>query len=176
MKKLIIKIGNETHELPYNGEMFSFEVSEKYVPKAGDCVMVKSKISNLLYWCKITDVTSTTAYFKILVNSRLHTSTNGFFVINEYRIYTKITPEELKAKYAEAGYDWDYKTDTIKQLKWMPKDGDKVWSPNYIFKPINHTFYEDDTIFQLMLKKGLLFKTKEECQKFSEYCLKYFEK
>ena len=39
MKKLIIKIGNEKHELPYNGETFSFEVKEKYVPKVGDCVM-----------------------------------------------------------------------------------------------------------------------------------------
>ena len=36
MKKLIIKIGNETHELPYNGETFSFEISEKYLPKVGD--------------------------------------------------------------------------------------------------------------------------------------------
>ena len=36
MKKLIIKIGNETHELPYNGEVFSFEVEERYGPKDGD--------------------------------------------------------------------------------------------------------------------------------------------
>ena len=38
MKKLIIQIGNETHELPYNGGVFSFEVEEKYVPKVGDVV------------------------------------------------------------------------------------------------------------------------------------------
>ena len=43
MKKLVIKIGNERHELPYNDEVFSFEVSEKYVPKIGDCVMVDPK-------------------------------------------------------------------------------------------------------------------------------------
>ena len=43
MKKLIIKIGNERHELPYNDEVFSFEVSDKYMPKVGDCVKVECK-------------------------------------------------------------------------------------------------------------------------------------
>ena len=104
MKKLVIKIGNERHELPYNGEVFSFEVSEKYVPKVGDCVMVDPKESGIFYWCKVADVTSTTADFRIVVNSRLEISKKGFFNISDNRVYTKITPEELKAKYAEAGY------------------------------------------------------------------------
>ena len=70
MKKLVIKIGNETHELPYNGEVFSFEVSEKYVPKIGDCVMVDPKESGILYWCKITETTEKLAYFDIVINSK----------------------------------------------------------------------------------------------------------
>ena len=104
MKKLVIKIGNETHELPYNGEVFSFEVSEKYVPKVGDCVMVDPKESGILYWCKITETTEKLAYFNIVINSKLEVSKKGFFSINENRIYSKITTDELKAKYAEAGY------------------------------------------------------------------------
>ena len=55
MKKLIIKIGNETHELPYNNEVFSFEVEEKYVPKVGDCVKVecRNQRKTTFYWFKI---------------------------------------------------------------------------------------------------------------------------
>ena len=78
MKKLVIKIGNETHELPYNGEAFSFEVSEKYVPKVGDCVMVESKESGIFYWCKITETTEKLAYFDIVINSKLEVSKKGF--------------------------------------------------------------------------------------------------
>ena len=175
MKKLIIKIGNETHEFSYNNEVFSFEVSEKYVPKVGDCVMIKCKEHDVLYWCKLTDTTAL-AYFKISVDSNLRIHKNGYFRINENSIYTKITPEELKAKYAEAGYDWDYESDTIKPLKWMPKDGDEVWLSNSIFEQIKYIFDKDDMALQMMQANGLLFKTKEECQKFAEHCLEYFKK
>ena len=164
MKKLVIKIGNETHELPYNDEVFSFEVSDKYVPKIGDCVKVESKESGILYWCKITETTEKLAYFDIVINSKSKVSKKGFFNISDNRIYTKITTEELKAKYAEAGYDWDYESDTIKPLKWTPKDGDEVWCLNSIFEPIKYTFDKADMAFQVMQEKGLLFKTEEECK------------
>ena len=87
MKKLVIKIGNETHELPYNGEVFSFEVSEKYVPKVGDCVMVDPKESGIFYWCKITETTEKLAYFDIVINSKLEVSKKGFFNISDNRVY-----------------------------------------------------------------------------------------
>ena len=84
-------------------------------------MVIKPMEDNLSYWCKLKSVTSTKSYFKVCVNSMLETSGIGCFYINNTRIYTKITPEELKAKYAEAGYDWDYDTDTIKPIKWMLK-------------------------------------------------------
>ena len=103
MKQLKITIAGEvkTFDLPENGE-YKCEVTETYFPKEGDCVIIKPMDENISYWCKLTNVTSTTAYFKIYVNSNLKTYKNGFFYINSNRIYTKITPEELKAKYAEA--------------------------------------------------------------------------
>lgn len=174
MKQLKITIAGEvkTFDLPENGE-YKCEVTESYVPTEGDCVMVETKDENISYWCKLTSVTSTTADFKISVNSSLKISKKGFFGINEYRIYTKITPEELKAKYAEAGYDWDYATDTIKPIKWMPKEGDEVW---FLLGDLSlaNDFYND--FYSYELEKGLLFQTKEECQKFAEHCLKYFDK
>ena len=131
MKKLIIKIGNEIHELPYNGETFSFEVKEHYVPKVGDCVRVECRNprKTTFYWFKIKEFTNTMVDFSLTVEEDLSISKNGFFCIDDNRIYTKITPEELKAKYAEAGYDWDYDSDTVKPLKWMPKDGDIAYTP-----------------------------------------------
>ena len=178
MKKLTIKIGNETHELPYNGEVFSFEVSEKYVPKVGDCVKVECKNQNSIsfYWFKVKEVAQAMADFSLTVGHDFQIFRNGFFSINNNRVYTKITPEELKAKYAEAGYDWNYETDTIRPLKWMPKDGDVLWGFSLIFEPLKYIFDKRDSFLQSMLEKGLLFKTEEESQKFSKYCLKYFEK
>lgn len=174
MKQLKLTINGEvkTFDLPENGE-YKCEVTESYVPKVGDCVMIEPLEDNFLYWCKLTDITTTFANFKLSVNSRSEISKKGFFSINEYRIYTKITPEELKAKYAEAGYDWDYATDTIKPIKWMPKEGDEVW---FLLGDLSlaNDFYND--FYSYELEKGLLFQTKEECQKFAEHCLKYFDK
>ena len=175
MKKLIIKIGNETHELPYDGETYSVEVSDKYTPKVGDCVKFECD-KNFFYWLKVKKVLKTSIEFSLTVGDDLTVSKHDFFAMNKYRIFTQITPEELKAKYAEAGYDWDYESDTIKPLKWMPKDGDDVWGLSEIYKPVKDTFDKDDIFLKMMLEKGLLFKTEEECKEFSNYCLSYFKK
>lgn len=177
MKQLKLTINGEvkTFDLPENGE-YKCEVTESYVPKEGDCVMIKSKEHNVLHWCKITDITSTLANFKLSVNSRLEISKKGFFHINNNRIYTKITPEELKAKYAEAGYDWDYDTDTIKPIKWVPKEGDEVWFLNIYIEPENFTFIGNVNFDIILLEKGLLFQTEEECQKFADHCWEFINK
>ena len=175
MKKLIIKIGNETHELPYNNEVFSFEVKEHYVPKVGDCVKVECINPNrtTFYWFKVREVAQAMVDFSFAVEEDLSISKNGFFCIDDNRIYTQITPEELKAKYAEAGYDWDCESDTVEPIKWMPKDGDIVWYLLDDFTIVDG-FYNENLYY--LLEKDLLFKTEEECKKFSKYCLKYFDK
>ena len=175
MKKLIIKIGNETHELPYDGETYSVEVSDKYTPKVGDCVKVGYN-KTAFYWLKIKKVVNEGIGFSLMINNDLNISKNKYFAMDTNLNYTQITPEELKAKYAEAGYDWDYESDTIKPLKWMPKDGDDIWGLSEIYKPVKDTFDKDDIFLKLMLEKGLLFKTEEECKEFSEHCLSYFKK
>ena len=174
MKKLKLTINGEVKifDLPENGE-YKCEVEESYVPKAGDCVRVERKEDNSLYWCKLTNVTTAKADFNIAVNSKLEIYENEIFYINSKRIYTKITTEELKAKYAEAGYDWDYDTDTIKPIKWVPKDGDKVWTLNIYMKPYKMTFIGDGDFNKKFLEKGLLFQTEEECRKFADHCWSY---
>lgn len=267
MKKLIIKIGNETHELPYNGETFSFEVEEHYVPKVGDCVIVECRNTNKnsFYWFKVKEFINTMVDFSLAVGEDLTVTKEGFFNRDNSRIYTQITTEELKDKYAEAGYDWDcesdtikplkwmpkvgdyvkisfkktgyeyygkirqieqkkillksavneifgvvlnvslgyyysdivltqstheelkakyakagynwdYERDTIKPLKWMPKPGDYAWYLNNLFKSWRLIFEGNGGFEKDLLDKGLLFQTEEECQKFADHCLKYFDK
>ena len=62
MKQLKITIAGEvkTFDLPENGE-YKCEVEESYVPKKGDCVIMENKEYNVLYWCKLTDVTTVKA-------------------------------------------------------------------------------------------------------------------
>ena len=173
MKKLIIKIGNETHELPYNGEAFSFEVSERYLPKVGDCVKVECRNPNSIsfYWFKVKEFTNAMVDFSLAVREDLTVTKEGFFNRDNSRVYTQIMPEEVKAKYAEAGYDWDYETDTIRLFKWMPKDGDEVWYLLDDFTIVNG-FYNENLYY--LLEKDLLFRTEEECKDFAKYCLSYF--
>ena len=178
MNKLIIKIGNEKHELPYNGETFSFEVEEKYVPNVGDCVKVECRNpnKNSFYWFKVREVAQAMVDFSLAVREDLTVTKYGFFNMGDNRIYTQITPEELKAKYAEAGYDWDYETNEVKPLRWMPKDGDAVWLLDMFCVPVSVIFENQFEKFRLMAERGFLFQTKEKCQKFADHCLKYFDK
>ena len=178
MKKLKLTINGKvnTFDLPGNGE-YKCEVEESYTPKVGDCVKVESRIlKKPHYWFKIKKIEDAIIEFSLAISEDLNIVKIGFFIVNNDQIYTQITPEELKAKYAEAGYDWDYESDTIKPLKWMPKDGEGVWYFSSMYEPIKHIFYKKDKLLQSMVGKGLLFKTEEECQKFCNYCLNYFKK
>ena len=177
MKKLIIKIGNETHELPYNGETFSFEISEKYVPKVGDCVKISFKDSKFEYFGKISQIVKNEIRLKSSVNEISRVILNWSLYYDYYDMFfTQITPEELKAKYAEAGYDWAYESDTVEPIKWIPKDGDEVWYLNILYELCKTIFNEDDAVLKEMKEKGLLFPTEAKCQKFADHCLKYFDK
>ena len=173
MKKLKLTINGKVNifNLPENGE-YKCEVEESYTPKVGDCVKVECS-NTYVYYFKVKGVSNVMAKFSLSVGDNFKISKNGFIYINTKRIYTQITPEELKAKYAEAGYDWDYETDTIKPLKWIPKDGDAVWYLESFLKPVKYLFDEEDEFIQLILEKGLLFKSKEECQEFADHCMSY---
>ena len=67
-------------------------------------------------------------------------------------------------------------TFVIKPLKWSPKEGDEVWFMDIYMEPLYFIFDEDNRGDKKLLEKGLLFHTEEECQKFADHCMKYFEK
>ena len=181
MKKLIIKIGNETHELPYNGEVFSFEVSDKYVPQVGDCVKVDITNSGCATFFKIVSINNDgnikSEHCVDLYKEEYTIDLDNFWFSYENQIkMTQITPEELKAKYAEAGYDWDYETNEVKPLKWMPKEGEGVWFSNLLCDTASSIFKQDDIMLRLMAGRGLLFQTKDKCEEFSKHCLSFLKK
>ena len=139
-----------------------------------DCVMVESNLLNKpnFYWFKVKNVIDEIIDLSLMVREDLEIVKGGCFLLNN-KIYTKITTEELKAKYAEAGYDWDYDTDTIKPIKWVPKAGEKVWYLSIQLVPARFLFNEDDYFNKELLNKGLLFQTEEECQKFADHCWEF---
>ena len=178
MKKLIVKIGNEKHELPYNDETFSFEISDKYVPKVGDCVMKSLDALECAVFFKIMsfndDGDIKTKNCVDLYKGKYTVDLDDFEFLYETN-FTKITPEELKAKYAEAGYDWDYETNEVNELKWMPKEGDTIWYLDLLLKPAKYEF-DNDIKLKMMLERNLLFPTEEKCKEFSEHCLSFHKK
>ncbi len=147
------------------------------MPKVGDCVKISFKKTKHEYYGKINKIapkdirlkSAVQEVSKVILSLSLYYDTQDLF-------FTQITPEELKAKYAEAGYDWDCETNEVKPLKWIPKNGDEVWYSNLFCKPVNKTFDRFDTLQQLMAEKGLSFPTEAECQKFADHCLKYFDR
>ena len=178
MKKLIIKIGNEKHELPYNGEAVSFEVSEKYVPKVGDCVKARGDVLGCASFFKIVSIDysgNIKAKHCVDLHKGKCTIDLDYFWFSSETNFTQITPEELKAKYAEAGYEWDYETNEVNELKWMPKEGDTIWYLDLLLKPAKYEF-DNDTKLKMMLERNLLFPTEEKCKEFSEHCLSFLKK
>ena len=160
------------------GYDWDYETNEvkplKWMPKVGDCVKISFKDSKFEYFGKISQIVKK----EILLKSSVNEISGVILNLSSYYDYrdiflTQITPEELKAKYAEAGYDWDYESDTVKPLKWMPKDRDEVWYLSDDLTIVNG-FYNEN--FYYLLEKDLLFPTFAECLKFADHCLKYFDK
>ena len=83
MKQLKLTIDGEVKifDLPENGE-YKCEVTESYVPKAGDCVMVESNILNKpsFYWFKVKKVIDEIIDLSFMVRNDLNIKKGGFFM------------------------------------------------------------------------------------------------
>ena len=82
MKQIRLTINGEvkTFDLPENGE-YKCEVTEKYVPKIGDCVRVECRNSNRtsFYWFKVKEFTNAMVDFSFAVGEDLTVTREGFF-------------------------------------------------------------------------------------------------
>ena len=180
MKKLKLTIAGEvmTFNLPENGE-YKCEVEKLYVPKVGDCVRVNWGESGCAIFFKIASIKedgSIKSEHYVYLRKGEYTVNFDYFWFSSETNFTQITPEELKAKYAEAGYDWDYETNEVKELKWMPKEGEGVWFSNLLCDTSSSIFKQDDITLRLMAERGLLFQTRDKCYEFSNHCLSFLKK
>ena len=175
MKKLKLTINGEvkTFNLPENGE-YKCEVEEHYVPKVGDCVKIYLKNTKYEYFGKINQIVQKEIWLISVGKAGILYRNLSLCYDYNYIVLTQITPEELKAKYAEFGYDWDYESDTVKHIKWKPKYKDTVWHLTELLEVDNESYYGHE-YNECLLKKGLLFQTEAECQKFADHCLSYFK-
>jgi hypothetical protein len=174
MKKLKLTINGEvkTFNLPENGE-YKCEVEEHYVPKVGDCVKIYLKNTKYEYFGKINQIVQKEIWLISVGKAGILYRNLSLCYDYNYIVLTQITPEELKAKYAEFGYDWDYESDTVKHIKWMPKVGDECWGLDSFLQPRILTYYNSSRWILKRLKKGLIFPTEAECQKFADHCMSY---
>lgn len=177
MKKLKLTINDEvkTFDLPENEE-YKVEVVNKYVPKVGDCVMERGDVLGCATFFKIVSIDysgNIKAKYCVDLHKGKCTIDLDYFWFSYETKFTQITPEELKAKYAEAGYDWDYESDTIKPLKWTPKKGDVVWAMNGLLEPYNFIYNTVNTYILKLEERVLLFQTEEKCQQFADHCMLY---
>ena len=85
------------------------------------------------------------------------------------RFATEEEKKKLFDKLAEEGYEWKAETKELVKLKWMPKEGEEFYLPLYYtypseFKPITSLLNKGRD--KVILDKGWVFRTKEECQEF----------
>ena len=144
---------------------------EKFEPKDGDILFIKSSCDNIIIYkesgCGIC------RYVNFSNNRYLYT--DDLIVcdkddVKEIRPATEEEKQKLFDKLKEEGYEWDAEKKEVVKLKWKPKVGDTYYRPD--FNRCMFMCYEGRCRYDTMryikdcIEKGWCFKTKEECQEF----------
>lgn len=142
---------------------------EKFEPKDGD-VVFQNGSCNWVFIYK--DCLTVEAYEYVSMNlstNKLHFP-NGARIgyVNTLRPATGKEKKLLFDKLKEEGLAWDAEKKELVKIEWKPKDGEKYYYPIYE----HFKFYcdwqnwDNDKIDDTLYKKGMVFKTDEECQAF----------
>ena len=144
---------------------------EKFEPKDGDVVYVKTSHENIIIYKEHPSKHG--RYVNYMDEEKLYTNV-GFFCFSsasiiEIRPATEEENKKLFDKLAEEGWEWKAETKELVKLKWKPKEGEDFWFPLYYtfpteFKPITSLLNAGRD--KEILDKGWCFNTKEECQEF----------
>ena len=168
-----IKQGNEMMDATIemvDGVMVVSPKEVKFEPKDGDVVFQKGAFEWIFIY---KDCCTVEAYEYVslkLSDNKLYFPDGGHVgYINTLIPATEEEKKKLFDKLAEEGYEWNPDTKEIIKLKWRPKEGEEFWLPLYYtapveFKPITSLLNKGRD--KVILDKGWVFKTKEECQEF----------
>ena len=143
---------------------------DKYAPKDGD-VVYSGGFYDFVFIYK-ENLTAEAYYYVYLClkDNKIELPDGGHIgYVSQLRPATEEEKKKLFDKLAEEGYDFDFDKMELVKLKWKPKEGEEFWLPLYYtapveFKPITSLLNKGRD--KVILDKGWVFRTKEECQEF----------
>lgn len=167
-----IKIGGEIIDakiVMMNGDMIVSPKVEKFEPKDGDVIYVKSSNDNIIIYKE--DASAIGRYVNFSNNEYLYTDDN--FVcdkdsVKEIRYATEKEKKLLFDKLKEEGWEWDSEKKELVKLKWKPESGDIFYRPLSTYGRFDcyKTRFNHSCIDKAYISKGWCFRTKEECESF----------
>jgi hypothetical protein len=143
---------------------------EKFEPKDGDVVYVKTSHENIIIYKEQSNKLG--RYVNYIDESTLCTHMGdycgSYSDIIEIRPSTEEEKKKLFDKLAEEGFEWKADTKELVKLKWKPGIGEKYYYPD--FSEFNSSPYsyiwDNDETDEGIYARGWCFKTQEECQEF----------
>jgi len=148
----------------WNAETLQIE-DLKVVPRVGDCVKLSNGNGRVLFFIyngrsiygghknKGDYIDS---YGKICKENTL-----GFDY--DFCIIEILTSSKFQSEVNALGFEYDFKNDTFKEMRWVPKEGEKFWCVYFTFIPYSCT-NDGESIDKELIKVGNCFKTKSECE------------
>ena len=144
----------------WNAETLQIE-DLKVDPKVGDCVKIGSA------YCIVGQVCGDAFSEK---NEWIRFEWDGYKIKQKsYIKFTKyadiaiLTPPQFQSEVNALGFEYDFKNDTFKEMRWVPKEGEKFWCVYFTFIPYSCT-NDGESIDKELIKVGNCFKTKSECE------------
>ena len=154
-----------------NGVMIVSPKVEKFEPKDGDIVYVKSSCENIIIYKE--NGSEIGRYVNLSDNEYFYTDNNVVCSkdsVKEIRYATEAEKKLLFDKIEAKGYEWLADERKLVKKKWKPMAGQGYYIPaicNAQFKAVKEDWSDDD-MDVLYFNKGWVFCTEEECQKFCD--------
>ena len=162
VEQLITVPGNS--KVTIDGNVIVFE-HLKIVPKVGDCVKLYFKDKYIAYFvCKENGkfIPKKSFLCNVLENGYTVTKTNLELDYNGNCEYDIQEEQQFQAELAQLGFEYNFENDTISEIKWKPKEGERYFyfTGSYPCE----TYYAKCRLDDSRIEFGNCFKTSELCQ------------
>jgi hypothetical protein len=142
----------------WNAETLQIE-DLKVEPKVGDYVGMNYGIAGFVY-CVVKS-NNHQIHSNFFLDSLTGVQKYGAFSF--YKSVEILTPTQFQSAVNALGFEYDFKTDTFKEMRWVPKEGEKFWCVYFTLIPYPCT-NDGESIDKELIKVGNFFKTKSECE------------
>lgn len=140
----------------------------KVIPKVGDCVKAYDIDGSIRYLV----VDSITGHGRVCArgmycykehskSATLQSKTKCLFSGGfQYKI---LSEDRFQKELNDLGFEYNFDNDTIKEIKWSPKEGEAFYYFSGLLNPIKNT-NTNNSAEKNLISDGNCFKTKEECE------------